>query len=109
MQRSDELSASSSSFRTKCSRRSAAYERWDGHGWPGVLEGEQVPIASRIAQVAEFLEVANRLGGVEAARKLARQRRGEQFDPMLADLVNAEADAILSGLDTVATWAAVIE
>jgi HD-GYP domain-containing protein (c-di-GMP phosphodiesterase class II) len=87
----------------------AAYERWDGRGWPGALEGEQVPIASRIAQVAEFVEVANRLGGVEAARKLARERRGEQFEPMLADLMDAEAVAILSGLDTVATWDAVIE
>jgi HD-GYP domain-containing protein (c-di-GMP phosphodiesterase class II) len=87
----------------------AAYERWDGRGWPGALQGEQVPLASRIAQVAEFVEVANRLGGVDAARKLARERRGEQFDPRLADLMDAEAEAILSGLDTVATWDAVIE
>ena len=47
----------------------AAYERWDGRGWPGELDGEEVPVASRIAQVAEFVEVANRMGGVEAAQE----------------------------------------
>ena len=39
----------------------------------------------------------------------ARQRRGEQFDPALADVIDAEGDVILSGLDTIATWDAVIE
>src|SRR5919204_1556780 len=88
---------------------SAAYERWDGRGWPGELEGEEVPLPSRLAQVAEFVEVANRMGGPEAARELARERRGEQFDPALADLFEAEADVILSGLDAVGVWEAVIE
>jgi DNA-binding CsgD family transcriptional regulator len=59
--------------------------------------------------VAEFVEVANRIGGVESARELARERRGAQFDPALADLFEAEADVILSGLEGVATWDAVIE
>jgi HD-GYP domain-containing protein (c-di-GMP phosphodiesterase class II) len=87
----------------------AAYERWDGRGWPGELEGEEVPLASRLAHVAEFIEVASRMGGVEAARQLARERRGGDFDPALADLVEAEADVILSGLDTVGVWDAVID
>ena len=87
----------------------AAYERWDGRGWPGELAGEEVPLAARIAQVAEFVEVANRMGGAEAAKELARERRGGHFDPALADLVEAEADVILSGLDSVAVWDAVIE
>jgi HD-GYP domain-containing protein (c-di-GMP phosphodiesterase class II) len=87
----------------------AAYERWDGRGWPGELEGQGVPLASRLAQVAEFIEVANRMGGVEAAKQLARERRGGDFDPALADLVEAEADVILSGLDTIGVWDAVID
>ena len=86
----------------------SSYERWDGRGWPGELGGEDVPVASRLAQAAEFFEVANRVGGVAAARELARERRGEQFDPAACDLVEAEAEAILSGLDTVGTWEAVI-
>ncbi|HKP89025.1 MAG TPA: HD domain-containing phosphohydrolase [Thermoleophilaceae bacterium] len=87
----------------------ASYERWDGRGWPGELEGEAVPLPARIAQVAEYVEVAFRVGGVEAVRDLARERRGEQFDPALSDLLEAEADVLLSGLDTVKTWEAVIE
>jgi HD-GYP domain-containing protein (c-di-GMP phosphodiesterase class II) len=31
----------------------AAYERGDGRGWPGELEGEELALASRLAQVAE--------------------------------------------------------
>jgi HD-GYP domain-containing protein (c-di-GMP phosphodiesterase class II) len=87
----------------------AAYERWDGRGWPGELEGEQVPVASRVAQMAEFVEVAHRMGGVDAAKQLARKRRGKQFDPTLVDLLDAEADIILAGLDTTRTWDAVID
>jgi HD-GYP domain-containing protein (c-di-GMP phosphodiesterase class II) len=87
----------------------AAYERWDGRGWPGRLSGEAVPLASRIAQVAEFVEVANRMGGAEAAKQLARERRGKQFDPAVADVVANEGDLILSGLDVVSTWDAVID
>jgi HD-GYP domain-containing protein (c-di-GMP phosphodiesterase class II) len=87
----------------------AAYERWDGRGWPGELRGEEVPLASRIAQASEYLEVANRVGGVGAAKELAREWSGSQFDPAVCDLILAEADVILSGLDGVATWDAVIE
>jgi HD-GYP domain-containing protein (c-di-GMP phosphodiesterase class II) len=87
----------------------SAYERWDGRGWPGKLGGEQVPLASRLAQLAEFVEVAHRVGGVDGARKLARKRRGKQFDPKLADLVDAKAEIILAGLESTGTWDAVID
>jgi HD-GYP domain-containing protein (c-di-GMP phosphodiesterase class II) len=87
----------------------AAYERWDGRGWPGALRGEQIPPAARLAQVAEFVEVANRIGGVRSARQLARRRRGGDFDPALADLIEADAEAILSGLDSVGIWDGVID
>ena len=87
----------------------ASYERWDGRGWPGDLGGDDIPLASRIAHVAEFIEVANRLGGFPAVRRLAQERSGGDFDPVLASLVDAEADVILSGLDTVGAWSAVID
>jgi HD-GYP domain-containing protein (c-di-GMP phosphodiesterase class II) len=87
----------------------AAYEQWDGKGWPGRLKGEQVPLPARLSQLAEFTEVAFRVGGVPAARELARKRAGRQFDPAAAGLMARDAEAILSGLDTVATWDAVIE
>ena len=86
----------------------SAYEQWDGKGWPGMLSGDAVPLASRIAHFAEFVEVANRAGGVEAARRLALRRAGKQFDPALAQMVAEHADELLAGLEETQTWEAVI-
>ena len=88
---------------------SAAYEMWDGKGWPGELAGESIPLASRLAQLGEFVEVASRVGGIEGARTLVRERRGGQFDPTLCDVLDSDAEEILAGLDTVSTWDAVID
>jgi HD-GYP domain-containing protein (c-di-GMP phosphodiesterase class II) len=85
-----------------------AYEQWDGKGWPGELRAEAVPIAARIAQLAEFMEVAHRVRGTEGARSLARARSGRQFDPNLVALLCGAADEIFDGLDTVPSWQAVI-
>jgi HD-GYP domain-containing protein (c-di-GMP phosphodiesterase class II) len=86
----------------------ASYEQWDGRGWPGNLSGDGVPIAARLAQLAEYTEVAHRIGGVEAAAALARKRAGGQFDPALSALLCADPEAIFGGLDSARTWAAVI-
>jgi HD-GYP domain-containing protein (c-di-GMP phosphodiesterase class II) len=86
----------------------AAYEQWDGRGWPGELRGDEIPIAARLAQIAEFVEVAHRVAGVAGARELARTRGGKQVDPALARIIRADADLLLAGLDTIATWDAVI-
>ncbi len=89
---------------------SAAYEMYDGKGWPGELEGDDIPMASRISAVAEFTEVAHRVGGVDAVRDLMRRQRGKQFDPMLADAMAAGADMLLADLDEAAsTWQTVID
>jgi HD-GYP domain-containing protein (c-di-GMP phosphodiesterase class II) len=85
-----------------------AYEHWDGHGWPGRVRGAEIPLPARIAQLAEFVEVAHRIGGVDGVRTLVRRRRGKQFDPGLATVVDADAELILGGLDDVRTWQAVI-
>ena len=86
----------------------ASYEQWDGHGWPGELKGDAVPMASRLAQLAEYTEVAHRLGGAEAAAAMARKRAGAQFDPTLSALLCADAEAILDGLEAAQTWDSVI-
>ena len=75
----------------------AAYETWDGRGWPGELKGAEIPLAARLAQLAEFVEVAHRAGGVEAAKRLARERADKQFDPDLAELLCADGEMILDG------------
>ena len=86
-----------------------AYEQWNGRGWPGELKGDEVPLAARLAQLAEFVEVAHRIGGVEAAKELARGRAGKQFDPSLAELMCSDAEPIFADLDGVGTWNAVID
>jgi len=86
----------------------ASYEQWDGKGWPGNLKGEAIPTASRLAQIAEFVEVAHRIGGTGAAIALAEKRAGSQFDPSLSAALCANAEMILDGLDTGQTWDAVI-
>lgn len=85
-----------------------AYERWDGQGWPDGRAGEEVPIASRIADLADYLEVAHRTGGTDAAVALATERAGAQFDPALVACVRADPDAIFGDLDAIEVWDTVI-
>ena len=86
----------------------AAYEQWDAKGWPGDLAGGEIPVASRLAQIGEFVEVAHRIGGTGAAIALAEKRAGSQFDPTLAVALCANAEMILEDLDAGHTWDAVI-
>jgi HD-GYP domain-containing protein (c-di-GMP phosphodiesterase class II) len=85
-----------------------AYEQWDGKGWPGDRRGADIPVASRLAQIGEFTEVAHRIGGVAAAVALAGRRAGSQFDPELAELFCSKAETIVDGLHADETWQAVI-
>jgi HD-GYP domain-containing protein (c-di-GMP phosphodiesterase class II) len=86
----------------------ASYEQWDGRGWPGELSGDDIPIAARLAAIGEYVEVAHRVGGTEMARRLARAQRGRQFDPHLADLLDAQAEMLLADLGQIDTWDEVI-
>jgi HD-GYP domain-containing protein (c-di-GMP phosphodiesterase class II) len=86
----------------------SSYERWDGRGWPGALKGDAIPIASRLAQLAEYTEVAHRIGGVDAAVELARKRAGSQFDPELAAVLCSRPDVVLGEGESTETWDAVI-
>ncbi|WP_018161009.1 HD domain-containing phosphohydrolase [Smaragdicoccus niigatensis] len=86
----------------------AAYEQWNGHGWPGKLRAEQIPMAARIAQLSEFLEVAYRVRGIDAAAQVAREGSGSQFDPLLCDLVVSRRNEVFETADTDETWNRVI-
>jgi HD-GYP domain-containing protein (c-di-GMP phosphodiesterase class II) len=86
-----------------------SYERWDGRGWPGDRAGADIPLASRIVQLAEFVEVAHRVGGVDAAIALAERRRATQFDPVVVDTLRLDAAKILGQIDDAASWDAVID
>ena len=86
-----------------------SYERWDGRGWPGERAGEAIPLASRVVQLAEFVEVAHRVGGIDAAIALAKRRRATQFDPALVDALCLDAEKVFGHLDGAGSWDAVID
>jgi diguanylate cyclase (GGDEF)-like protein len=66
------------------------HERWDGRGYPDKLEGEEIPLASRVLGVADAFEAMTssrlyRRGmAVEKALDELERAAGEQFDPAVA-------------------------
>lgn len=83
------------------------FERYDGGGLPHGVHGDAIPIAMRVAQVADMVEVHHRAHGVEGAVAMARRRRGGQFDPGVVDTFTDHAEAILSDPDDI--WAAALQ
>ena len=67
-------------------------EHWDGGGQPRGLRGEQIPPLGRILCFAQTVEIFHAAGGVAAARKVARRRRGGWFEPALVTALEAIRD-----------------
>jgi HD-GYP domain-containing protein (c-di-GMP phosphodiesterase class II) len=86
-----------------------AYEQWDGRGWPGALSGDQIPMAARLSQIGEYVEVAHRVGGMSGVTILIEERGGSQFDPNLCVALRASLDDVLGNLDESPSWSAVID
>jgi HD-GYP domain-containing protein (c-di-GMP phosphodiesterase class II) len=59
-------------------------ERWDGKSVLGRAEGDEVPMALRIVQVARDGAFQHLLGGLEHAAAVVRERAGGAFDPHVA-------------------------
>jgi HD-GYP domain-containing protein (c-di-GMP phosphodiesterase class II) len=60
-------------------------EHWNGEGRPERLSGSAIPLYSRIALLAQVVDVFHTERGPEAALGEARNRRGSWFDPELVD------------------------
>ena len=84
------------------------FERWDGKGVPAEARGTEIAVAARLVNLADVVEVFQRVAGVDAAVAVARERSGSQFDPDLVRLFCAEAPTLFTELDTVTAWDAVI-
>ncbi|HSD89160.1 MAG TPA: HD domain-containing phosphohydrolase, partial [Kofleriaceae bacterium] len=84
-----------------------SFERWDGKG-AFKVKGEDIEISSRLINLADVVEVFRRVGGVEAAIAVARERSGTHFDPALVALFCDEASELFAELDHVESWSAVI-
>jgi HD-GYP domain-containing protein (c-di-GMP phosphodiesterase class II) len=78
-----------------CEALPYAYERWDGSGLPAGAAGSEIPVAMRVAQLADIAEVHRRAYGAEAATAEIRHRSGKQFDPAIVAVFTAAADELL--------------
>ncbi len=54
-----------------------SYEQWNGRGSPGELAGDAIPHASRIALVAEYVEVEHRTAGIGSRGRVGETTRGQ--------------------------------
>ncbi len=69
------------------------HERFDGKGYPDGLEGEQIPLESRIIQVADIFDAitSNRIYRKSMPRQKAldimRENRGTVSDPEITDIL----------------------
>ncbi|ALK95623.1 metal-dependent phosphohydrolase [Massilia sp. WF1] len=75
-------------------------EHFNGNGKPARLAGEAIPLYSRIALLAQVIDVFHAESGREGALKEARARSGQWFDPALVQAFEqvAQADAFWATL-----------
>lgn len=71
------------------------HERWDGHGYPDSLKGEQIRIESRIATLVDVFDALMNERPYKAAWDIEKVKstliaeRGQHFDPILVDYMLA--------------------
>jgi len=64
-------------------------EQWNGKGRPEHLLGDAIPIYSRIALLAQVVDVFHTSGGADTALEEVKARRGTWFEPRLVDALAA--------------------
>ena len=74
-------------------------EHWDGRGMPDGLRGDEIPPLARILCLAQTAEIFHAAGGAQAARAVARKRRGRWFAPAVVDALLAVEDGFWATLD----------
>lgn len=84
------------------------HERWDGRGEPAGLKGEEKALAARIAHIAGDVEIFHRLGGIEAATAMVRERSGKVYDPRAAQRFRQDAPRLLAAMEAEPVWETVL-
>lgn len=81
---------------------SSHHEKWDGSGYPKGLSGEQIPMAGRIAALADVFDALTserpykKAWTVEASVDLIRENSGKHFDPLLVEIFLRELPRIVA-------------
>lgn len=86
--------------RTVCDAIRGLDEHWDGSGHPHHRRGTDIPLFSRVALLSQVVEVFFAEGGVPAAMRAVRGRKGRWFDPQLVEQMEklAQDEAFWDGL-----------
>lgn len=67
------------------------HEKWDGSGYPNGLKGENIPLAGRIAALADVFDALTterpykKAWEADKAAALIKENSGSQFDPELLE------------------------
>jgi HD-GYP domain-containing protein (c-di-GMP phosphodiesterase class II) len=83
------------------------YARWDGKGVPA-LKGNAIAPAMQVVSLAQDAVNFHRVGGVDAVRRMARERSGKAHAPRACALMAEQAEAMLAGLDAEPLWEQVL-
>lgn len=86
-----------------------AYERWNGGGLPAGLEGEEVPLATRMVVMARDIDLWFALAGWDETRRVLLRRRGRAYDPAVVDAFVAGGRRWPDELAGVDPWEAVLD
>jgi HD-GYP domain-containing protein (c-di-GMP phosphodiesterase class II)/DNA-binding CsgD family transcriptional regulator len=84
------------------------FECWNGNGHPNHVKGEAIPLPMRIVHVSHDMEAIARLLSPERALEAARERRGETYDPAVADVFLAHGRDWFERLEGTEPWDAVL-
>jgi HD-GYP domain-containing protein (c-di-GMP phosphodiesterase class II) len=79
-------------------------ERWDGKGFPGNAEGEEISKPLRIVRVAHDLVAIAHARDLAAAVLALNRRRGRGYDPQVVDAALAELESLLRAADLPDAW-----
>ncbi|WIG57455.1 MAG: DNA-binding response regulator (narL) [Ktedonobacterales bacterium] len=85
-----------------------AYERWDGQGVPGGVKGEAIAASARIVSLAHDAVLFHRMGGVEMAVAVVKERAGGAHEPKIVERFCQLAPHLLAGLEAGSSWEAVL-
>jgi len=85
------------------------FERWDGRGLPYQLKGEASCLSARIVPLARDAEIFYRIGGIETAVAVVRQRTGAKYDPRIAESFCQEAPHLATIIEGPSAWEAVLD